>query len=301
MKPLAPLPRPLPPRRLALAAPAGVFDEARLEQCLAVLGELAPRLALRRDPEILARKGYLAGGDDLRAGHLERLFADPEVEMVLAVRGGFGCSRLLPRLDLERLAASRTLLMGFSDLTALLDPLAAKGLITLHGPTLSQLPRLDEPSRRQVRDLLDGRPPWPAVLEGRPLAGGMVRGPLLGGNLTLLTHLVGTPYLPDLDGAVLFLEDTGEAPYRLDRMLTQLELAGVLPQVAGVALGGFGPQGETTDEVLEALWRRLEPLGVPVVAGLPFGHGSANRILPLGALAELDGDRGRLTVGVELG
>ena len=287
-------------RPLALVAPAGAFEARALAEGLAVLEGLAPGLVLRADPDILERDGYFAGQDQARAAHLESLLADPGVGLVMAVRGGFGCSRLLPLLDLPALAAAGGCLLGFSDLTCLLDTLASRGLMTLHGPMVTQLPRLDQPSLEDLAALLAGRRPWPVTLQGRGQAGGRTRGPLLGGNLTLLCHLLGTPWFPPLGGAVLVIEDTNEAAYRLDRLLTQLELAGVLGQVAGLAVGWLGSGPDPDAGLSQGVTRRLLASGLPLVTGLPIGHGSANRILPLGAMAELDGQAGTLTVGLDL-
>lgn len=291
---------PRPGAELALVAPAGAVPRPALEAGLEVLAGLAPHSRCLVDDQVLASQGYLAGGDRERAAHLARLLSDPSLGAVLAARGGFGCSRLLPRLDLAALARAGGCLLGFSDLTCLLNALASQGLVTLHGPVVTQLPRLDQPSRQDLAALLAGQPPFPSRLAGRPRSPGRARGRLQGGNLTSFCHLLGTSWFPDLDGAILFLEETGEAAYRLDRLLTQLELAGMLPQVAGVAVGRLSEQETDPPELTEVVRSRLAGLGRPVVLGLPFGHGAANRLLPVGAMAELDGEAGVLTVGLDL-
>ncbi len=302
-----PLPPPRPPRppgphqALALVAPAGVLEPSARQRGLDSLAQLLPDLQLQPAAGVSREGGYLAGSDRERARELARAMSDPGVGAVLAARGGYGSSRLLPLLDLDSLARSDRLLIGFSDLTGLLNPLAQRGLITVHGPTLTQLPRLDQASRRDLARLLTGRRSWPARLEGRGLVPGRARGRLWGGNLSLLCHLLGTPHMPRLAGGILLLEDTNEPPYRLDRMLWQLRLAGVLDQVAGLALGWLGRQRPLAPEQEEILARDLVPLGIPLVAALPLGHGPANRCLPLGAWAELDGGAGRLEVGLDLG
>lgn len=285
---------------LALAAPAGTFERQKMEDGIAVLNRLLPEKSIRVDKAVFDQDGYLAGADQKRAGHLFDLMRDPTIGAVLCVRGGFGASRILPLLDLEALAAGERLLVGFSDLTCLLNALAAHGLMTVHGPVVTQIPRLDEASQEELRSLLNGRPPWPASLKGRSLCPGRARGPLLGGNLTMLCHLLGTGFLPSFSGAILFIEDTNEPPYRLDRLLTQLELAGILGQVAGVAVGDLTEDPDQAAELDQVAARRLAGLGKPVVCGLPFGHGRRNRLLPVGAKAELDSDAGVLKVGVDL-
>lgn len=291
---------PRPGQAVALTAPGGALDPAALAQGLAILAELAPAQRLMSGPELTRREGYFAGADFERAADLARLMADPAVGLVMAARGGFGCSRLLPLMDLEALAAAGKALLGCSDLTCLLNALAARGRLALHGPMLTQLWRLDQASRDDLAALFAGRPAWPAILSGRPLGPGRARGVLMGGNLTLLCHLLGTPHFPPLTGCILFIEDVGEAAYRLDRLLTQLELAGVLGQVAGVAVGSLSDAEADPPELGEAVARRLAGLAAPVVMGLPFGHGPSNRLLPVGALAELDGAAGLLSVGLGL-
>ncbi len=291
---------PAPGRTLAVTAPAGRVAPEALELGLAVLAELAPQCGVQCAEEVLAGEDYLAGPDQQRAAQLSSLLADPELGAVLAARGGFGCARLLPLLDLAAQAAAGPCLIGFSDLTALLNPLAARGLVTVHGPVVTQLHRLDPASRADLAALLAGRRPWPVALSGQGLAPGRAAGPLLGGNLTTLCALLGTPWFPDLTGAVLVLEDTGEAPYRLDRLISQLELSGALAQVAGVAVGRLSQEEIDPPALAEALTRRLAGLGKPVVLNLPFGHGAANRPLPLGARAEIDGGSGVLAVGLDL-
>ncbi len=291
---------PRPGQAVALAAPAGAVDPQALEAGLALLKGLLPGVELLAGPELLDRQGYLAGTDASRAEHLTRLMLSPAAGAVLSARGGYGCSRLLPLLDLEALAASRKLLVGFSDLTCLLNALASRGLVTAHGPMAVRLAATDQASLDDLAGLLAGRLPWPALFAGRPLAPGRARGPLMGGNLTLFCHLLGTPWFPELTGAVLFLEELGEPAYRLDRCFTQLILAGVFERVVGVALGSLSEQAEDPPELLETAVERLSGLGLPVVTGLPFGHGPLNRPLPLGALAELDGQAGTFAVGLDL-
>lgn len=298
--------RPRPPRwprpgsPLAVAAPSGAFDPAEFTAGLEALAKLAPASPLRVDEAVRARDGYLAGDDPARAAHLAELMGDASVGGVICARGGFGASRLLPRLDMEGLAAGGVCLIGFSDITALLNPLAMAGLMTVHGPVVTQLPRLDDPSRAALAELLAGRPPWPGELSGQGLTAGRAHGRLLGGNLTLLGHLLGTPYFPEVTDAVLFIEEVNEEPYRLDRLLTQLELAGVLDAAAGLAVGGLGDDGPGAPALAEVVRRRLGGLDRPVVMGLPFGHGQSNRPLLVGATAEIDASAGTLVVGADL-
>ncbi|MFU8819858.1 MAG: S66 peptidase family protein [Desulfurivibrio sp.] len=242
------------------------------------------------------RQGYLAGDDQERTRELHDLWRDPEIKALLALRGGYGCLRLLERLDWGLLAGPRKMVIGFSDLTILHTAMQRHaGLVTLHGPMLSTLAGNDRESIHSFFQALGGE--WPAVV--RPagleiLRFGRARGPLIGGNLTCLSHLPGTGWEPPLDGAILLLEDVGEAPYRLDRALTHLALAGWLQRVAAIILGSFKDCG-----AVEEVWQRTMELTanrpIPIWANFPSGHGRRNLTLPLGAEADLDSEQRSLS------
>ena len=241
-------------------------------------------------------EGYLADTDEQRAAHLHRLWADEEVRAILAVRGGFGCLRLAGLLDWELFTRTPKWLIGFSDVTLLLNTLFHRcGLVSVHGPVATSLARSDEQSLVSLFTLLTGTPEErirPRGLE--VLRGGTGRGPLVGGNLTTLVHLLGTPWDHSWDGSILLLEDTNEPLYRLDRMLTQLALAGRFERLAGLILGDFDLAG--TDSLAglrlrEAVWARVLELvgpGFPVWADFPAGHRTANLALPIGMEAVLE-------------
>jgi muramoyltetrapeptide carboxypeptidase len=271
-----------------LVAPASPFDRQAFEAGLGVLRDLGLRPRFRED--LFAREGFLAGDDARRAAEWREAVADPEARAIWCVRGGYGSMRLLRALDPAPLLAAPKWLVGLSDVTALHAALNQAGLVTLHGPMVGQLARLPEDALRHLRALLfgDGR----SVVEGSAaIAPGTATGPLLGGSLTLLSHLCGTRWQPRLRGAVLFIEDVGEKPYQLDRYLTHLALAGALEGVAGFAVGQLldcdrpgEPPGATAAEVLRAHARAL---GVPAIEGLPAGHADRNFALTLGAPVRL--------------
>jgi muramoyltetrapeptide carboxypeptidase len=244
------------------------------------------------------------------------MFADDAVDAIWCVRGGFGASRLLPALDFELMRRKPKALIGYSDITALHMAIQRHvGLVTFHGPvawraftpyTLGGLrrvlwraeapARLAEPPSFERRE---GQVDWDNRVA--TLVPGKARGRLLGGNLCLMSHLVGTPYLPDLRGSILFLEDVEEAYYRIDRMLTQLWLAGALDGVAGVALGKFtncdpSPFFLQNRPLEEILAERFRALGIPTVSGVMIGHIDDQATLPIGCLAELDADARTLTL-----
>lgn len=283
-----------PGSHLRLIAPSGPFDR---EAFGVAVERLRRRFTVSYDEALFERHGYLAGSDERRQGELRAALADPAVDAVVAARGGYGAMRLLPGLEVAEVARARKLLVGFSDVTALHALWQLAGLRSLHASMIAALGRLPEARLARWSAALAGELPQPG-LTGRWATSGKVVAPVLGGNLAVLCALLGTPYFPPVDGAILLLEDVGEAPYRVDRMLTSLALAGVLERVAGVLLGDFTrcePQrdGRTVDEVLR---ERLGDLGVPVLGGLPIGHGDEENLeVPLGALAELDADSGRVT------
>ena len=235
---------------------------------------------------------YFSGTDRERVRALAAAWNDPTVDAVLTLGGGWGAARVLEAGF--RFPRRPKWSLGFSDTSSLLLAQWAAGLPgAIHGSSGGS----DAQWQRTV-DLLCGRPVAP--LQGAPRRRGMARGPLVVTNLTVATHLIGTPWLPSLKGAILVLEDVGEAPYRVDRMLTQWRSAGLLQQLAGVACGRFSwaeddilPGDFTMEEILE---ERLGDLGIPLVLNLPVGHGLPNLSLPLGAIGKLDGTKGVLSV-----
>lgn len=294
---------------LGLVAPAGfIADRFGLDEIAATVRAmgLEPRFA----PHLTAREGYLAGSDEARAGDLMAMFADDTVRGLMAVRGGWGSARLLPHLDFASIARKPKLFAGFSDNTALCLALARAGVVSIHGPNAAaSWPPSAWNSFREVA--FEGAMPTYSVaayagpnLGGRvsPIKtfhGGKARGRLLGGNLAVFTALVGTPWLPDFDGAILFLEETNESEYRVDRMLTQLALAGILDKVAGVVFGQCthceNPDGGFSNfTVYEVLDRRFAALGVPAFQGAMIGHVAGQISIPVGAMAEIDADAGTI-------
>lgn len=260
------------------------------------------------------RNGYLAGSDQERAADLNAAFGDDAVDAVFAIRGGYGAQRILPYLDYEQIRQNPKILIGFSDITALHCAIHRRtGLITFHGPTAMRT--WSEYALAEMRKVLiepsaPVRLAAPPPFEARPgkverenritsLVGGKARGRLVGGNLTLLSGLLGTPYQPDFNGRILFLEDVGESPYRIDRMLTHLWLAGVFEACAGVALGKFTeskPSGGRSRSLEEIFRERFEPIGKPAARGLMIGHVDDIATIPVGAEAEFDAGSGQLTL-----
>jgi len=292
-----------------VAASSALDSSERLEAGIEVLRGWGLEV---EDPAHLLRRrwGYLAGGDRERAEDLRRRGPEGQRARLLAcVRGGWGSARLLGEGGESPGAgpdapSSPSWLLGFSDVTSLLWARWARGGAGgVHGPLITTLASEPPWSRERLRGLLFGEG-LPA-LEGEGWGGGIGQGPLLVGNLTVATHLLGTPHLPDLRGAIAVFEDVGEAPYRIERMLTQWRLCGALEQLAGIGFGSFSGCVDqermdqdrdtffTTEQVLR---ERTADLGIPVVAKLSVGHTPGNAALPVGVWARLDGDKGLLEV-----
>lgn len=296
----------IPPLRpgagIAVIAPAGPPQTGRLapvEGWLKARGYAPTLLPSCFGPPPL---DFLAAPDAVRLADVHTAFADPRFDAVLALRGGSGCIRLLDGLDLDLLAASRKLLIGYSDLTVLHALRDRAGIPSLHAPMPASdwgLPGAQADTDALFDRLARGWRAGDRVGEVAPQAphplthGGTARGRLIGGNLAMFCALLGTPYLPDVDGALLFIEDISEDPYRVDRMLSQLRLAGVLDRIAGLLVGSFSG-AESPDAVLAD---HLPRLRCPVLAGWPTGHGQPNRPLPLGVMAAMDAAAGTLTLG----
>ena len=287
-------PPPLGPGSLvAVVAPASPFDREELFRGLAWLGT---RYRLRLSSRILTRSGYLAGDDARRAAELARAMLDPAVEAIVCARGGYGAMRILDALPWEAFASRPKWLAGFSDITALHVEAQARGVCSLHAMNVTGLGRsIRALERLAFVDALEGRPaaPWSSleIVHGcgseRPTA----RGPIVGGNLALVVAMAAAGRLVVPEGAIVLLEDVTERPYRVDRMLTSLRLGGYFTRASAIVFGGFtqcepGSDGVTVTEVLR---ERTADLAIPVLAGAPFGHGSPNQAVVLGAIATIDG------------
>ncbi|NEP32153.1 MULTISPECIES: LD-carboxypeptidase [unclassified Moorena] len=245
-----------------------------------------------------AREGYLAGTDSQRRQQLLEACLDPQCRGILCGRGGYGSARLLEDWTWpEQWPEQLKWLIGFSDITALLWSLGQIGVSGVHGPLLTTIAGEPEWSLNRLFDWVEGRPIAP--LKGVGWGDGKVSGVLLPANLTVATHLLGTPLQPSLSGVILALEDVTEAPYRIDRMLTQWRMIGAMAGVKGIALGRFSrcapPKDVPSWTVEEVLRDRIWDLGIPVVSDLPFGHDGVNAALPVGQLVELDAEVGTLS------
>lgn len=288
-----------PGDRIAAVAPSGPFDRTLV---LRGLGFLAQRYRVAVDWRLFRADGFLAGTDQERQSELNQALAEPSVRAVFNARGGYGLTRILDGVTVGSLASDPKWLVGFSDFTALHLLGQRHGLITVHGPNLTGLGRGDERARQDLLGLLE-HPTRPRTLTGTWGLRGTARGPLWGGNLTLVFTQAAAGQLQLPAGVLLLLEDVGETSYRIDRMLTALMSAGALDGVRGLVLGEFLGCGSGRFQVSTqaVLHERLGQLGVPVVAGLPIGHGRNNEPVLLGASASIDGAARTLTLGVQDG
>ena len=224
---------------IGIVAPASPFDRQRFDQGIRWLASAGYRPLIPQG--LFERKGYLAGSDAHRADLVNRFFADGSVAAIVCARGGYGSMRMLSFLDFDLIRKHPKIIVGFSDITALLNAISAQTrMVTFHGPNVTTLGDRDLVTRESFVRLLTGEGPIRLVVQkGVTIFGGRATGILIGGNLTTLCHLVGTPFEPDYRDCILLLEDRGEAPYRLDRMLAQMKLAGCFDHLAGIVLGSF--------------------------------------------------------------
>ncbi len=274
---------------IGVVSPGAAVDEERAAAGVAALEKAGFQVHVAR--AALSRSGYLAGSDADRLADLHDMFVDPAVKAIFTTRGGYGSGRLLPHFDLDAIALEPKIFVGHSDITFLLNHFCTAGdFVTFHGPLVAGIGVRDD-RLDHLLQLLQGEEvarliPAPVVIQP-----GVAEGPLMGGCLAILTAMLGTPYFPTLDDCVLFLEDTNEKPFRIDRMLVQLRQAGVLDRVAAVVFGemdgctaGDGERISVRDVVT------AEFIGAPypVLYGLSSGHGAGLYTLPLGVQARVD-------------
>jgi muramoyltetrapeptide carboxypeptidase len=301
---------------IMFVAPAGPPERDQCERARQRIEELGYKVQWRDD--MFDVEGYLAGSDERRADELMEAFTDPAVDAVFCTRGGYGCMRMIDRLDYDVIRSHPKIVIGFSDITALHAALNRRaGLITFHGPGPASGMGGDEPPKEftsknlHLTLLADETPAGGYTIDVPSNLGevahfghGKARGRLVGGNLSLVSAIEGTPYALDCEDAILVIEDVREAPYRIDRMLRQLQLAGKLEQLRGVVLGQFTQDYSREDQLTAddrfstpgVLRQYFENAGIPVLVNFPLGHVDENCTLPLGAEAEIDADAGTLRI-----
>jgi muramoyltetrapeptide carboxypeptidase len=277
-------------------SPSGPFDRALV---LRGLGWLSSRYRVTFDPGLFERSGYLAGPDARRITELNLALRDRDARAILATRGGYGLTRIAHAADVGALREDPKWLVGFSDITALHVEASRVGIGSLHAANVAGLGRGDTATRAEFITALE-RPDAPRRFTGlRCLRGGTATGAVFGGNLTVLFACAAAGRLVVKPESILLIEDVGEAPYRIDRMLSALLASGTLDGVTGVLVGDFvdAPPGKYGVSVDDVLAERLGALGVPVVSGFPVGHGRANVPVHLGLPAEIDANAGAVRLG----
>ena len=275
---------------IGIVAPAGPFDRETFSRGIHAIEDMGFNVFV--PPEIFEKNRYLAGSDQHRVQYVNQLFEDNSIDAIICARGGYGSMRILSMLDYDTIRNNPKVFIGFSDITILLSVLSTRcNLVTFHGPVVTSLADASEETKRSLyRNMTSGSKLEINLSGGRTIKSGVTTGEVCGGNLTMLCHLVGTPFAPDFKNKILFMEDRGEAPYRIDRMLVHMELAGCFHGIKGIILGTFEECGS-----IEDIYNILEELSVkypvPILAGFDVGHGHHNLTLPLGLEATLDADR----------
>jgi muramoyltetrapeptide carboxypeptidase len=285
---------------LSMVSPASPLTPEQAAKGIAILE--SEGYSVKLYPSTYAIDGYLAGSDQARADDLHAAFNDPETQAVFCSRGGYGCSRLMPYLDLDKIAQSDKMLIGFSDVTVLHSALNRRGLPTVHAPMALTL-NTDREAwvYESFKSVLKGGNPIPkSAPVGKTLISGSAEGQMVGGCMILLCDLIGTPEQVDMTDRIVLIEDVDEAPHRVDAMLTHLLNSGSLTKAAGIVMGEMTRTDEKPDRMIGAKpWReivadRILPLGIPTIIDFPCGHAAQMLSLPLGINARIDASKGRL-------
>ncbi|MBF0573601.1 MAG: LD-carboxypeptidase [Desulfamplus sp.] len=296
---------------LGVCAPSGSFDNDRFNIGINRLKSMGFNIYIPSD--IYEKKRYLAGEDKLRADVINSLFEMSDIKAIICARGGFGAMRILNYIDYDLIAKNPKLFVGFSDITALLVTISERAMMkVVHGPVVTSLADTNEATLQSLYEQLTSSYDLDAAFSGhnsetrelslsaccnwlslnaeKTLRKGVASGKLTGGNLTTLCHLIGTKFQPNFDGSILFLEDLGEPPYKIDRMLTQMNLAGMLSEVKGVIVGSFEGYGhqEFLDEIILEIF---DNPNIPIVVGVDAGHGKTNISMRFATMVQINGDK----------
>ena len=278
---------------LGIIAPSSPFDKLKFRSGISVLEEMGFTVFF---PEtIFEQKGYLAGSDVHRADIINSMFANPDIKGIICARGGYGALRILPMIDFNTVASHPKVFIGCSDVTVLLNAFYSKcGMVSLHGPMIESLAKALDQTKQSLCDVLLKEQALTVPCKDRVVIhSGMASGIMAGGNLTTLCHLIGTPFEPDFSGQILLLEDIGESPYRIDRLLMHMKLAGCFEQIRGIVLGSFKGCGEP-DLVYQIFDDIFSNDSFPILAGFDIGHDEPNLTIPFGINASFDTAVGNL-------
>lgn len=288
-------PRLDPGDRIAVVAPAGVLDPKQLAIGVAVIEEMGWIPVTWEG--VLDRCEGFAGEDRQRARRFQDAWSAADIQGIFCARGGYGCMRILPYLDYDAFRQHPKILLGFSDITALHAAIYRRSaVVSFHGPLVTTLSGTSLEARQWMRHILMGPQPFPPMMldTSKVIRHGRGIGPLFAGNLATLCHLIGTPFMPDLQGHILVIEDIDESWHRIDRMLIHMRLAGALRGVCGLLMGSFRDCGSYPERIYRVAAELGSEMDIPVVYDLPVGHIAENRTLPIGVLAECDTEAGVL-------
>ena len=276
-----------PGDKIGVVAPAGHFEKKKFIGGIQVLAAMGFEMHVPDD--LFAKDGYLAGSDQHRSDLLNRLFGDKSIKAIICARGGYGSLRLLSDLNYNTIKRNPKVFVGFSDITALLTVLYSRcGLITFHGPVVTTLGTITKKSQNALYSAVTAADKIRLVPKNEVvIQPGSASGPLAGGNLTTLCHLLGTPYTPHFKDCILMLEDIGEPAYRIDRMLSQMKLCGCFDGISGLALGAFKDCGNKSG-IYKVVADMFSDQKIPILAGFEVGHGRTNMTFPIGLEATLD-------------
>jgi muramoyltetrapeptide carboxypeptidase len=279
---------------IGLVAPAGsLISKDNFTEGVQILEKEGFKVKFNH--KLLNTRGYLAGSDQERADEFNKLWADPEIKAMVAARGGYGCLRMIDLIDMKQIRKYPKILIGFSDLTVLLNAIHKKtGLVTFHGPVVTTISSIDKNSKSSFFNALAGK--TPALIKPskvKVLKDGKAKGVLMGGNLTTLVHMLGTPYEFPWNNTILFIEDIGESPYRLDRLFTHLYQAKRLQKIKGLILGTFTNDDRKENGAMQrVVQKRIAELfdgcDIPIWINFPTGHSRRNLTLPIGTIVEMD-------------
>jgi muramoyltetrapeptide carboxypeptidase len=277
----------VPGDTITILAPASPFSRDKFARGLTILKSMGFKIEI--PPGLFSSKGYLAGEDNHRAELLNNAFKSTEIKAIICARGGFGSIRILDKIDYDVVRNNPKIFVGFSDISSLLTVIYERcGLVTFHGPTLTSLAEVDKETISALFSMLTSEKVI-SIYDSNfiSIKPGVAKGRVMGGNLTTLCHLVGTPFEPEFNGHILFLEDRGEAPYRIDRMLTQMKMAHCFENLAGIILGSFFECGGIS-HVIQIFADCFAHYDFPILAGVKAGHETTNIVLPFGLEATLN-------------
>jgi muramoyltetrapeptide carboxypeptidase len=279
---------------IGIVAPGSPFDKVKFSKGVSVIEKMGFHPVFNQ--KIFLANGYLAGPDIHRAEMINNAFIDDQIKAVWCARGGYGAIRVLDHLDYESICSHPKIFIGCSDMSSILNTMYSKcNMVSFHGPMIESLGTADDLTIKSLYEALCVNQrltvlPQKSII----ITPGKSSGKVAGGNLTTLCHLIGTPFQPDFSGCILLIEDTGEAPYRIDRMLSQMKMAGCFKDLSGMILGSFEKCGEF-DQIYHIVVDIFSDMEFPILAGFDIGHGLPNLTIPFGVEALLDTDVGALT------